>query len=129
MHGFWIWLASFGKVRKDEFFGFLNFVVPNKVSWFEQSLQEVIDKGYVEVGQYQKIARTAEAPDVGSGVWQLIGADIPPLMFAAFLRNQGVANVDDFIREVETMVGQHTAHAPGNGLVHNVFGGSHEIRA
>lgn len=132
MQSFWIWLASFGKVRKDEFFGFLGFVAPDRVGSFEESLQRAVDRGYVEVGQYQKIVCTAETdPEEWkrSGVWQSIATGIPPLLFAAFLRNQGVANVDEFVREVETMVGDNLLSAPGNGRVHIVFGAAkNEVR-
>lgn len=126
MLSFWIWLATFGKVRKDEFFGFLNFVAPKETTDFERSLQDAIDKGYVEVGQYQKILRASEEDPYphwqSAGVLQAISTGIPPLIFAAFLRNQGVSNVDEFVREVEEMVGRHDLVAYGNGRVEHVVG-------
>lgn len=129
MHSFWLWIASFGKIRKDELFGFLEFVIPQQVEDFHSTLRRTISADLVEIGQYQKIGLVQEVTGqenlLSMGLYQAIQAGIPPMLLMAFLRNQGVSSVDALIHEVERMIALHDVRSFGTGLLEPIYSENH----
>jgi len=120
MH-FVLWLASYGKVRKDELMGFLELTTPHKET-LELSLQNAISSGRVEVGAYQKLslARNEEF-SFRKAIRQLVTFGIPPYQMVAFLNNQGIYDTMDIIEEIEQGIVEGIYHSNGAGLVHIVL--------
>lgn len=120
-NAFWWWIASYGKIRKDELFGFLEFAIPHIVVELEQTLQHEINIGRIEVGQYQKISFADDLFNkhdfVPLGIREVIALGIPPMLLAAFLRNQGIATVDNFVSTLTEMLEARTVMSNGKGIL------------
>ena len=112
-----LWLASYGKVRKDELMGFLELTTAHR-DVIERSLQQLIDEGRVEIGTYQKLSLAKNEEFIfGKAVKQLVKFGIPPYQLVAFLHNQGIYDTMDVIQYLEAGIEQGFYRSNGAGLV------------
>lgn len=123
-----LWLASYGKVRKDELMGFLELTTAHR-DVVERSLQQLVDEGRVEIGTYQKLSLAKNEEFIfEKAIKQLVKFGIPPYQLVAFLQNQGIYDTMDVIKYLEVGIEQGFYRSNGAGLVFvndspDVFGG------
>lgn len=114
---FLLWLASYGKVRKDELMGFLELTTPYRDK-AERIIQALVRDDHIEVGSYQKLfLGRDETFQFPKAIRQMLNYGIPPYQMVAFLRNQGVVDTHEIIDEIEKGIAEGAYRSNGAGVV------------
>lgn len=112
-----LWLASYGKVRKDELMGFLELTTRYK-SVTDRVIQNLIAEGRIEIGTYQKLSLAKnEEFRFATAIRQSITFGIPPYQLVAFLHNQGIYDTLNIIEEIEQGIREGYYVSNGAGII------------
>lgn len=114
-----VWLASFGKVRKDELLGFFELAVPQNEDVLVDELANLIQNETIRVGSYQKLS--LNNPDQSFSLVRVVNQvarfGVPPYQLVAFLRNQGIDDTYDFMYTISTMLSDDQLRTNGAGIL------------
>ena len=115
---FLVWLASFGKVRKDELLGFFELAVPQHEDVLVAELDDLLRSEVIKVGSYQKMTlNTDRSFSMVRVVNQVARFGVPPYQLIAFLRNQGIDDTTDFMYTISTMLQEDQLRTNGAGIL------------